>query len=169
MKNANLITWIVIVFIAHTGWMTNTAHSDETAQLHQLMERAAQGDADAQNYLGVMYNTGMGVTQDKKEAVEWFKKSAEQGNALAQANLGVMYRDGMGVTQDDEEAVEWWKKAAEQENAIAQYNLGVMYGKGIGVTQSDEKAVYWLKKSAEQGDEDAIEVLKKLEELENNK
>ena len=55
------------------------AHTD----LQQLMERAGQGDADAQNNLGCMYEQGRGVTQDAQETVRWFKKAAEQGQADA--------------------------------------------------------------------------------------
>ena len=45
---------------------------------------AEQGDADAQNYLGVMYKNGQGVKKDYVKAAEWFRKAAEQGYALAQ-------------------------------------------------------------------------------------
>jgi len=57
-----------------------------------VLARAEQGDADAQNNLGVRYATGEGVTQDKVEAAKWYRKAAEQGNAYAQCNLGDSYR-----------------------------------------------------------------------------
>jgi TPR repeat protein len=37
---------------------------------------ADQGDADAQNNLGRMYLLGLGVPQDKQEAVKYFKLAA---------------------------------------------------------------------------------------------
>src|SRR3954454_1319801 len=40
---------------------------------------AEQGNADAQNHLGVLYDHGKGVTQDHAEAARWFRKAAEQG------------------------------------------------------------------------------------------
>jgi hypothetical protein len=58
---------------------------------------AEQGDADAQNNLGLRYDKGQGVPQDYAQAVAWFRKAAEQGNALAQNNLGAMYVGGQGV------------------------------------------------------------------------
>ena len=59
-----------------------------------------QGNAKAQNNLGVMYNNGQGVVQDYKEAVKWWRLAAAQGNAWAQNNLGIMYHYGQGVVQD---------------------------------------------------------------------
>ena len=50
---------------------------------------ADQGDARAQNYLGLMYYYGQGVQQDDQQAVQWYRKAAEQGDADAQYYLGV--------------------------------------------------------------------------------
>ncbi|MEZ9417619.1 tetratricopeptide repeat protein, partial [Vibrio sp. 10N.286.49.E1] len=63
---------------------------------------------DAQYNLGLSYERGVGVIQDYKEAVSWYRKAAEQGHALAQNNLGVMYEEGRGVSQDYKEAVSWY-------------------------------------------------------------
>ncbi len=43
---------------------------------------------------------GLGVVQDHKEAVKWYRKAAEQGYVFAQENLGIMYAVGLGVAQD---------------------------------------------------------------------
>ena len=61
------------------------------AKAVELFQKAAdQGNADAQNNLGVMYYSGEGVPSDTAKAAEWFKKAAAQGNADAQANLDAM-------------------------------------------------------------------------------
>ena len=52
-----------------------------------LSPAAKQGDADARCSLGVCYDSGKGVQQDKKEAVQRYRKAAEQGDADAQFNL----------------------------------------------------------------------------------
>ena len=93
------------------------------AEAEQVRARAEQGDAAAQNNLGLMYETGAGVPQDDCEAVRWWRLATDQGNAEAQNNLGVMYRAGAGVPQDDLEAVRWFRLAADQGNAEAQNNL----------------------------------------------
>ena len=47
---------------------------------------ADQGDAGAQNNLGVMYANGQGVPQDYVRAHMWFNLSAAQGNQDAARN-----------------------------------------------------------------------------------
>ena len=112
---------------------------------------AAQGDASAQNNLGIMYENGQGVEQDYDKAVELYTKAAEQGYAYARYNLGIMYDNGRGVEQDYSQAIEFYSKAAEQELAAAQYNLGYMHANGRGVEQDYTKAVEFYTKAAEQG------------------
>ena len=40
---------------------------------------AKKGDAKAQYNLGIMYDNGEGVRQDKKRAKEWFGKACDNG------------------------------------------------------------------------------------------
>jgi uncharacterized protein len=82
-----------------------------------LRPLAEQGDADAQNILGLMYYSGQGVPQDYAAAATWFLKAAEQGDTDAQYDLGVMYAKGEGVRQDYAAAVSWYRKAAERGKA----------------------------------------------------
>jgi TPR repeat protein len=69
--------------------------------------------------------------EDKKKAVEWFRKAAEQGNSDAQLDLSACYFKGEGVHEDSAEAVTWLRKAAEQGHVEAQANLGRCYYHGI--------------------------------------
>ena len=48
---------------------------------------ADHGYASAQNNLAVCYFYGRGVTQDKQEAMKWYRKAAGQGNVAAQYAL----------------------------------------------------------------------------------
>ena len=73
---------------------------DYVTALQEWRPLAEQGDADAQQGLGVMYENGMGVLQDYKEAVKWYRLAAEQGDANAQNSIGFMYKKGVGVPQD---------------------------------------------------------------------
>ncbi|GHT45707.1 hypothetical protein FACS189454_05630 [Planctomycetales bacterium] len=116
-----------------------------------LLNEAKQDEPIAQVIMGWCYDSGNGVTEDKSEAVKWFRKAAEQGNAVAQNNLGDCYYNGNGVTEDKSEAVKWYRKAAEQGNACAQNNIGECYYNGEGVTEDKAEAVKWFRKAAEQG------------------
>ena len=55
---------------------------------------AEQGDTKAQSNLGLMYDQGLGVSQDYAEAVRWLRLAAEQGTpGLSADELGAMYRN----------------------------------------------------------------------------
>ncbi len=121
---------------------------DYATALREWRPLAEQGNADAQLFLGVMYDRGLGVTRDYAEAARWYRKAAEQGNAEAQHDLGVMHGEGLGVTQDYAEVARWYRKAAEQGYAEAQSNLGVMYGIGQGVPRDYVLAHMWFNLAA---------------------
>ena len=109
---------------------------------------AEKGEADSQFNLALMYEKGIGVTKDEKEAVVWYRKSAEQGNAYAQFNLGVLYEHGRGCTVDFALANQWYRKASVQGDALAIGNLGMLYVRGDGVKADKIAGVALLLQSA---------------------
>ena len=123
--------------------LTAFQSGDFATALKEWKPLAEEGNAVAQNNLGLMYDNGWGVPQDYKEAVNWYRLAVEQGYAIAQFNLGLIYEKGKGVPQDDKEAVLWYTLAAEQDHAKAQYNLGVMYALGEGVIKDYVYAHMW--------------------------
>lgn len=125
-------------------------------ECEELIKKAMEGDAVAQNDLASCYYSGKGIEQNYTEAVKWYRKAAEQEYSWAQNNLANCYYNGEGVKQDYTEAVKWYRKAAELGNSWGQYNLGGCYYYGEGVEQSYEKAVKWYYKAVEQKNEDAL-------------
>ena len=123
--------------------LTAAQSGDWATALKEWKPLAEEGNAVAQNNLGLMYHNGWGVPQDYKEAVYWYRLAVEQGYAIAQYNLGLMYEKGKGVPQDDKEAVRLYRLAAEQGYADAQGNLGVMYAFGNGVMKDYVYAHMW--------------------------
>jgi len=83
---------------------------------------ASRGDADSQNDVGHMYETGRGVAQNDAEAAKWYRLAADQGNAEAQNNLGALYAKGRGVPRDDVLAYMWFALSAAQNNPPAAEN-----------------------------------------------
>ena len=133
------------------------------------MNEAKQGKADAQCFLGIMYQKEIGVAKNESEAASWYRKAVEQGNVSAASVLGLMYADGLGVPHSEEQALAWFRKgaqsalrefskqpfhfaggyegaikAAESGNALAKTTVGKMYLTGSGVAQNDAEAVRWL-------------------------
>jgi putative methionine-R-sulfoxide reductase with GAF domain len=84
--------------------------SADSANLAQLLDLAAHGDASAENSLGLLYIAGddkQGVQPDEKAAVQWFMKAAERGSVPAQSKLGSLYWGGRGIQKDDSRAYFW--------------------------------------------------------------
>ncbi len=94
---------------------------------------AEQGHADSQFNLGLMYEQGIGVSKDEREAIAWYQKAALQGNSNAQYNLAVLYENGRGSDVNFAEANHWYRKAAVQGDGLAIGNLGMLYLRGQGV------------------------------------
>ncbi len=109
---------------------------------------AEKGDSNSQYNLAMMYERGIGVGKDEKEALVWYRKSAELGNSNAQFNLGVMYENGRGCEVDFAQSHLWYRKASLQGDPLAIGNLGMLYLRGQGVKEDKVAAVALLLQSA---------------------
>ncbi len=130
-------------------------------ELETLMKSAEEGDAEAQNKLGLMYRSGDGIEMNGLEAIKWFRNAAEQGYIEAQCNMGIMYDSattdmagnpiGTGIEPNTAEARKWFEMAAEQGNVEAQLRLGTMHEYGGGMPKNFAEALRWYRRAAEQG------------------
>jgi TPR repeat protein len=116
----------------------------------EFLAAAEEGHADSQFNVALMYERGIGVGKDEKDAVVWYGKAASQGNASAQFNLGVLYEHGSGTQVDFAKANEWYRKASVQGDALAIGNLGMLYVRGQGVKENKTAGVALLLVSATQ-------------------
>jgi TPR repeat protein len=65
----------------------NTRKNVTNKKIKKYKEGVKNGDADAQNNLGIMFYNGEGVRRNYKEAVRLYRLSAKQGYSKAQTNL----------------------------------------------------------------------------------
>ncbi len=110
-----------------------------------LREYQADGSASSLNNVGLMYFTGEGVNQDKREAARWFRKAAEAGSLEAQISIAQMVEAGDGVQRDLHEAAKWYRRAADQDDEEAREKLDLIYRETEGVKTR------WYRKDAERG------------------
>jgi len=96
---------------------------DYQKALYWFKKAAKQGNAEAENYIGIMYDKGLGVPQDYSKADYWYKKAAKQGYVIAEYNIGYMYEHGAGVPQNYSKAKYWLKKAAKKGSKSAKREL----------------------------------------------
>lgn len=79
----------------------------------EMFRRGAQlGDTSACNAVGIAYNLGSGVDQDKQRAIEWFKRAYDSGkNPCYCANIALTYAEIGQLKSADE----WWNRAIESD------------------------------------------------------
>lgn len=101
----------VVQFQAAMGWEPNGfLTAPQTVRLIQMA--AVDGDAIAQDRLGIMYAKGIGVQQNFVRAEKWFVKSANQRFPDALFNLYVLYKVGPnGIEPDEHKAVSYSAQA----------------------------------------------------------
>ncbi|MGL6208401.1 MAG: tetratricopeptide repeat protein, partial [Paracoccaceae bacterium] len=90
------------------------------------------GDADGAFYLGRMFETGQGATQNTAQAIALYKTAVEGGSALAMNRMGLLHLEGNGVIRDFAEGAELLCRAADLRDADAQFNCGILLTEGRG-------------------------------------
>jgi len=112
--------------------------------------KADAGDPDAMTKVGTLYNLGLGVNRDIKQAAQWYERAAQLGFVTAQFDLANLYYDGHGFPHDLKQAARWYTAAAQGGHAKAQLYLAEMYENGDGVEKNQDTAVQWYQKAADQ-------------------
>lgn len=86
--------------------------ADYATALKIWLPQAQAGDAEAQNYVGEIYEKGLGILPDYEAAAHWYKLAADQQLARAQINLGNLYEKGLGVPKDAAQALNLYRMAS---------------------------------------------------------
>ena len=152
MKKPSVIADYQKGWDAYLRWYEFTTEN-YVAAIKKWKPLAEQGDALAQYNLGVVYEKGLGVSKDHKEAEKWLLLSAKQGNADAQFALGKRYQ--FGSNRNELEREKWWRLAAEQGHPEAQYRVSRAYKYGTDYPKDKKEGMKWLRLAAENGSIDA--------------
>ncbi len=154
---------------------------DYATAIDDLKDLIEEGNSDATNLMGQLYENGWGVKQDIAKARSLYDQGARQGNinsvnslrklknieykveldallpkvkagdASAQNRAGEMYEFGYGTDRDGAMAFNLYQLAAKQDFVAAQHNLGRSYNFGTGTEQNFEEAERWYRTAAKQG------------------
>ena len=101
------------------GEYTERGRADAGTALQVWLPVAQTQDPEAQNYVGEIYERGMGLAPDYEAAAIWYRRAAEQGHAAAQVNLGQLYEKGLGVPRYGAIARTWYRLASGLPDVIA--------------------------------------------------
>ncbi len=98
--------------------------------------------------IGVSYLRGLGVKENRSQALEWFKKAAAAGSTDGIFLCGESYFFGSGCEQDYKIASQYYTLAAKEEHTRATVALARCYELGLGVPQSNKKAAVLYKRAS---------------------
>ena len=130
--------------------------ADYSTALKVWLPKAQEGNAEAQNYVGEIYERGIGSQPDFQVAAVWYKKAAEQGSSRAQINLGNLYEKGLGVERDLAAAMSWFRKASGLTVA------GLQFVSSVEVA-ADKAALQSLRDEVEQQNQQIADARQQLE------
>jgi TPR repeat protein len=104
----------------------------------------------------------IGIENNRKDAIKWYRRAAERGDWWAQNNLGILLLQNNGGAVRRRSGERWLACAAAQGNRDAAYNMGVAWLLG-SFGQSDRvMAKHWLAVSAAKGHEQARHLIDDL-------
>jgi hypothetical protein len=96
------------------GAYTTPGRASYETSLKVWLPLAADGDKQAQMYVGQIYEKGLGRPADYSKAAEWYKKAADQNFPAAQTALAMLYERGVvGSKADPMAALALYRKAAQ--------------------------------------------------------
>lgn len=72
---------------------------EEARALFEIYARS--GNAEAEEWIGVMYALGLGVAQSDERAFDWYLRASLKGHPGAQSGLGWYYEVGRGIPAPD--------------------------------------------------------------------
>ena len=148
----SLLLWSVTAYAQDLEIANDAfAEGDYVAALEIYETLAANGDAQAQYRLGLMFEQGLGTDVDAQASQQWFERAAQQNSPQALDALATKYRQGSGVIQNFKEALRLYLQAAEQGYPRAQHNLGSAFADGKGTFRDPIKAHMWFNLAAANG------------------
>lgn len=65
-----------------------------------FLEAANRGDITSQYHMGVLYENGIGVEADLKEAIRWYRLSAQRGDRISKPAMDALTRLGVSCQEN---------------------------------------------------------------------
>ncbi len=128
-----------------------------------LQLSADRGATSGLANLGWLYERGLGVTEDRARAVQYYLRAARAGDTVGSYRLALQYRSGAaGLERNTAEACRLFEAAAQHGYPYAQAELGNCYYSGQGKPEDHAAAFEWFQKAANAGLARAQEIVGEL-------
>ena len=105
--------------------------------------------------LGRCSDLGLGMPQNSKEALKYYKQAAELQDAEALYELGNYYLNQNNPDYDPEEALGYFEDAREHGYSPALLGMAKIYFEGLGIDKDIDYAKDLATKAKEMGNPDA--------------
>ena len=170
----SLVFCFVFPILSYAGQLEDAVTAignEEYEKAYELLcPLADEGNAEAQNSLGLLYVNGLGVEQDPTKGLSLIMKAANQGHEEARSNaytlcyaeaqdgnLGAMHNvaymclHGWGGEVDPNNCIALLEVAATNGFTRSASALSQIYTKGMfGIAPDEDKASYWRSLAAEE-------------------
>jgi TPR repeat protein len=133
-------------------YLTGHGVEKDTAKALALFRESVSEYTHGRGYtmLGYMYEKGIEVEQDYKQAAGWYDKAIRRGNPYGMARMAWLYVKGKGVDRDYDKAWSLSEHAAKYNNPFGLSVLGYLYEHGDAVFRDYERALELYHQGAEQ-------------------
>jgi len=129
---------------------------DNQTALTLFSKLAVQNNPNAEYWLGLMNEIGLGTTRDPTKAIALYKKAAEKNIVAAEARLGEIYLVGELAPLDFSQARSFLDRAAYHGDSHSAMLLGQIYRAGVGTAVDEKQAYAWSEVAAVEGSDLAI-------------
>lgn len=141
----NVLRTLLLIFLSIVS-IDCIAVTKSNTSVQSLIQKAQQGDPNAQYELGNKYFYGKGVTKNLQKAEIWLKKAADNNYGPACHSLGNLYTDEM---HDYDQGLYYLRKGTSLGDGGCYYALFLTYKYGKGLPENENTAGNMLLKAAE--------------------
>ncbi|MEX2116623.1 MAG: tetratricopeptide repeat protein [Bacteroidota bacterium] len=129
--------------------------------LKLLQSSAQQNYVDAIVELGLCYQSGRWVPQDRSRALKLWETAAALGSreALVRFHAVQLFTESPHVPPD---RIAFFKTQAEEGSILAQVALAYCYERGLGIPRNSGTAAQMYRNAAQRGSQSAYEALKRM-------
>lgn len=99
--------------------------------IDELKKIANTNSLEAQYFMALCYENGIGVEQSQIEAFKLCRKTAERGLPDAMYRMAVYYQNGIAVSADANKSDEWYRRFQQKGGKLLLPDICEIYNEGI--------------------------------------
>lgn len=114
-------------------------------------QQSALGNSLAQFNVALFYDLGWAVSEDRKQAYQWYQQAANSNIPEAMQQLGECYVNGTGLEQSTELAFDWFIKTYQKGLIGSACQVGELLMMNNEIKQDPTKGLYLCIEAGQNG------------------